>query len=341
MELLITLLKLISTTLAGAFGVLALLVEYRDKNGDVSKWGKVALWGVTISAVVSFSTQIAEHLNAEISAQHASIKVKEQFERSDKILTHLVELERASQPLDKMEFTIVLKIPNDFIHGESFLASLRKLGKELRDNKVGFHSSRSLEYFIDSVDQNGIATSFEISRHSSLFPKKTAAPELYSLVAQTGVELSFIANESAFDDVKRFLQSDNRRPSLGYFGKHGDYAFGIDSEDVKIQYDIEDDEMTLWIEGSPEERFIRKSGEIVSYPDFNESYMLLSVDYVTVPSLGGGDYTDLQSNRKSLAPRTILLSTSGRNYTIRQFGETKNVSGYKTFSAGPIDKFLK
>lgn len=341
MALLITLLKLVSTTLAGAFGVLALLVDYKDKSGKVSKWGKIALRGVIVSAIVSFSTQIAEHMNAEISAQAASIKSKKQLERSNKILTHLVELERASQPLEKPKLTIVLKIPNEFVGGEEFLTSLRTLGKELRDNKVDIHSSRSSEYFIDSADQNGLASSFEIDQRSSYFPDKDIAPELYSLIAQTGVELSFIASEEVLGDVKQSLESADGRPSLGYFGKYGDYAFGIDSEDVKIQYDIDDDEITLWIEGSPEERFIRKSGEIVSYPDFNESYMLLSVDYVMVPRLGGEVFTDLQSNRKSLAPTIIFLSTSGRDYTIRDFGEIVNSSGYKVFLAGPIEGYTR
>ncbi|MFB1487245.1 MULTISPECIES: hypothetical protein [unclassified Thiocapsa] len=333
MALLITLLKLISTTLAGAFGVLALLVEYKDENGKVTKWGKIALWGVIISTMVSFSMQLLEHLNAEISAQAASI-------RSNKILTQLVELERASQPLDKPELTIVLQIPNDFVGGEAFLSSLRTLGKELRDRKIDSSSSLSSEYIVNS-HQNGRVMSFSIDRRSSYFPNRNTDPDLYSFLAQTGVKLAFIADDADLADIQQAFRSSNGRPSVGYFGQYGDYAFGIKSEDVRIQYKIEDDAISLWIRGAPQERYIRKSGEIESYPEFNESFVLLSVSYVNVPKLGDEDYPVLRSNRKSLAPSILFLRTSGRLYLIRDFDEIANAAGYKMFVDGPMDKFRR
>lgn len=335
MTILFTFLKLVSMVLAGLFGVLALLVDFKDKAGNITKWGRVALIGVIASATVSLSSQLVEHWQSELSARHAWLKAAEQLERSKKIVSHLVELERSIQPLEVPKVTVALTLPTNFSGGEQFVSKLRSLGKKIRDKKID-NTSRSTEYFINS-SREGLPTSFRIDQRSSLFPSREGTPELYSLLAQTGVNFSFFSELSSLEEAKKNIEMDENRPSLGYFGLYGDYSFGIDDENIGIDYDIEKDEIDIWIKGGPESGYIRKNGLIKSVPDFEESYVLVSVDYTMVPSLSGGDYSGLQSNRRLLSPSLVVVQTSGREFFLKNLNVSSDKGGYRVFSIGPME----
>lgn len=67
----ISAIKIISMLATGAFGVLGLLTDYKDKSGRITKWGKTALSGVVMSAILSLFLYGLEASRAKAAAKQA------------------------------------------------------------------------------------------------------------------------------------------------------------------------------------------------------------------------------------------------------------------------------
>ena len=81
--------KFFGITLAGAFGVIALLVEYKDQQGKVTKWGRIALSGVIVSMLLSMLAHGLE-LSKQSRASHvAQRKTLEAVERNQNVLNQI------------------------------------------------------------------------------------------------------------------------------------------------------------------------------------------------------------------------------------------------------------
>ena len=72
-------LKFAAILLAGLFGGLGLLVNYKDSTGRISKWGRVALVGIVISTLVAASTNGLEIYRSQQEA-------KQRYEQTTKLL---------------------------------------------------------------------------------------------------------------------------------------------------------------------------------------------------------------------------------------------------------------
>ena len=61
MDVVISVVKVISIAATGAFGALGLLTKYKDDDtGKINRWGKIALSGIILSALLSLSLQFLE-----------------------------------------------------------------------------------------------------------------------------------------------------------------------------------------------------------------------------------------------------------------------------------------
>jgi len=69
-ENIISALKIISMLGAAGFGALALLTEYKDKStNQITKWGRIALVGIVLTAVFSIVLHKLEANEAKKSAE--------------------------------------------------------------------------------------------------------------------------------------------------------------------------------------------------------------------------------------------------------------------------------
>jgi predicted outer membrane lipoprotein len=60
-KFLINIVKVLGTLLACAFGLLGLLTEFRDSGTkNITRWGRIALIGIVLSAAVALVSQILE-----------------------------------------------------------------------------------------------------------------------------------------------------------------------------------------------------------------------------------------------------------------------------------------
>src|SRR3954452_7118835 len=97
-------LKAVSTVATGLFGVLGVLTNYKDKDGKVTKWGKVAITGICFSATISLVLYGLE----SVKATKGAVEAKKQYDETKKKLdtaledsNRLMSLQRTS--LDKSQ----------------------------------------------------------------------------------------------------------------------------------------------------------------------------------------------------------------------------------------------
>ncbi|HNC91253.1 MAG TPA: hypothetical protein PL000_20170 [Anaerolineales bacterium] len=338
MSVLVTILKLLSTTLAGAFGILALAVEYKHE-GNITKWGKIALAGILVSTAIAIVTQSLEFLSAEFDARKSALEARARLEQSERILQNLNTLTRASQPLGNPEFTVVLDFPKELPQGSRFLSDVEHLASSVR-SMPPTEETYSQGFIVNSRGSDGTPRSIKIYPTWPGFPTKASEPELYTFLTQTSVEFSFLKNTEEKDsDIANFRKS-REQPRLGYHGDIGDLAFGIggggEPQTRTLDYDLQKKALSIWIEGSAVDRFVRRSGGIISIPDFDESIPLLAVDHTMVPSLNAGDFPALRKARNEMTPRIVLVSVSGRRYVLRNWQSHENLDGYRMFSGEPL-----
>lgn len=101
--------KAASIGATGAFGVLALLTEYKDKlTGKLTKWGKISLAGILLSTTCGIAAQLKEASDAEASREKL-----EKFNQSQIVEANatLRNVQRILTPLGKMQFQLHLQIP--------------------------------------------------------------------------------------------------------------------------------------------------------------------------------------------------------------------------------------
>jgi hypothetical protein len=108
MDLLYGLLKVSSLIATGLFGALGLLTKYRDAEGKITKWGKVALGGILISSFTSLSLFILETSRAKAKALDDKAKAAATAQKLETILVNAETT--AEQQKKSLAETNVLKL---------------------------------------------------------------------------------------------------------------------------------------------------------------------------------------------------------------------------------------
>ena len=85
----LVILKFVSIGLTGVFGVVALLVDYRDKNGQITVWGRRALIGVLGSTAVAAIAAGLEVAKGQSEAAKTALQTLEQTQKTNRIIQNL------------------------------------------------------------------------------------------------------------------------------------------------------------------------------------------------------------------------------------------------------------
>ena len=84
---------------------------FRDsETKKITKWGKVALWGIFLSTALSFIAQLLESQKSVRDAQETAKRAQEQIERSNEILANI---NRTLNPLTNVRVTYWISAPLD------------------------------------------------------------------------------------------------------------------------------------------------------------------------------------------------------------------------------------
>src|SRR4051812_25439800 len=92
-------LKAVSMVATGVFGVIGILTNYKDKDGKVTKWGRVAITGILLSASISLVLYALESAKATEGAKEAAKQYQEtkgKLEASLYTSRRLLDLQRSS-----------------------------------------------------------------------------------------------------------------------------------------------------------------------------------------------------------------------------------------------------
>jgi hypothetical protein len=108
MDLLYSFFKITSMIATGLFGALGLLTKYRDAEGKITRWGKVALGGILISSGISLGLYVLETARAKAKAIEDQAKAVATGEKLETILVNAQTT--AEQQKRSLEETNTLKL---------------------------------------------------------------------------------------------------------------------------------------------------------------------------------------------------------------------------------------
>jgi len=123
MDSLYSILKIASMIATGLFGALALLTKYKNEDGRITKWGKIALSGIIISVAISLGLYTLETARAKAAAIKAEADAKAQSLKLETILVNAeTTAEQQKKSLDetnlvKQDLTKALE-KSDYIAGD-------------------------------------------------------------------------------------------------------------------------------------------------------------------------------------------------------------------------------
>jgi hypothetical protein len=101
--------KFISILSTAFFGVLALLVDYKDPaTRRISHWGKIALFGVVLSAVLGASSEVVSNFRAQRSAKA----------KADEYNATIRQISRAVMPLDPKHVELAFAVPSGMLQAQ-------------------------------------------------------------------------------------------------------------------------------------------------------------------------------------------------------------------------------
>src|SRR5205823_3583439 len=90
MSIALFVLKLLGLFLTGVFGTLGLVTDFKDsQTRKITRWGKIALFGILLSTMLSAVSQILESAKSAHDAGESAKAARDQIARSNEILTNL------------------------------------------------------------------------------------------------------------------------------------------------------------------------------------------------------------------------------------------------------------
>lgn len=97
-------LKLLGVIAAAVFTVLGTTHEFKDKKKKLTKWGKAAIGGTMLSALLAFGATLIENDIKQAESRAAAAKSQESSQRIEAVLH---ELNRTLQPLSSVSLTFL------------------------------------------------------------------------------------------------------------------------------------------------------------------------------------------------------------------------------------------
>lgn len=110
--------KLVGLALTVVFGIVGVTHQSTDEKNGLTKWGRLVVVGIVVSAFVSAMAEILTLVKEQESAQITAQKTLDEVRRSQRILS---DVERSLHPIKDLEVSFEIEIPD---HPE--LAEYRK-----------------------------------------------------------------------------------------------------------------------------------------------------------------------------------------------------------------------
>lgn len=326
LDTLLLALKLISSLLAGIFGAIGTMHDYKDSSGSITKWGRIALFGIVISSAVTISTQVIEEALNQKSAAEASARIEKQIQNQQELLSSvndqsirsnkvLGSIQRTFNRIESLSGTFWLEIPYAHTAFDNYSKRIRisidnLLNKPDGDNDIYVSRSKN------KPDGSLIPEEVSIPSYSASFPQDKEQP-LRRLMS-AGLAISIYRNPIK---VEEFLA--NRWLGRG----QPDLQLRMSPDDPQINVELEDYHLEVYSRLTTDQQYWDTNGQIASLNDLAGSQIWF---YVDRPASFGEDYDEMNAVLSELSGkasiRTIILRINDIDFWFREKDMHREVS---------------
>jgi hypothetical protein len=274
--IILIILKLVGLVFTGAFAILGLLTEFKDKETKkITKWGRVALIGIFVSTALSFVSQVLESAKSARDSREATKQAQDQIARSNEVLSNL---NRSLNPLTNVRITYWLTAPLQ----ASELTKYRKRLLEGVNEILRAGNERSSLGFISRRGPSG-PEAVSIPRTSSLMPQRSETIPFY-LLKYSGLQFSFFINHH--DESEIVADDEAARPNPDLWFDVSTSTGEAGSTDYSLEYDLKSHQLTIFASDLiSDPQFWRSNNRVQAVPDLSGVQLVLKIDDTMVPRL--------------------------------------------------------
>ena len=125
--------KAISIAFTGAFGVLALFTENKNKEtGRLTTWGRISLAGIILSTSCGVVAQLKETSDENHRREATAIQTLALVTHTGETVT---DIKRLMSPLDELTFSMAFRASCDDIYYSAFCSNVRKMAPRWPKNR--------------------------------------------------------------------------------------------------------------------------------------------------------------------------------------------------------------
>jgi hypothetical protein len=312
LHLLIEVSKFLGLFLAGVFGILGVLTEYRDEEGKITKWGRRAVIGTIVSTMVAF---ISQGLEFQMQAQEQHEANEKSLKQAQANTALLEQLSRAVDPLNSFEVWawvgVDFNTPELAAYGnrvsQAINEALKSAKPEDRYLKNGIVvTSRESDF--------GKILSVAINPTSPSFPNERTEPVAYYLVRYLDISFRF---------KKASLPSPAGEPPIPDL--EIDVGTADEPSSVALTYNVEKKQFEIEATSmQANSEFWRNHGNVLAVPDlYKLGTTVAIVSGVGFPP-GNPLNAKILKSRRNLSIRVVSIRLPrGRKLWLRNWPQPK------------------
>jgi hypothetical protein len=265
-------LKFTGIGLSLAFGILALLTKYRDSDGRITRWGRIALVGVFASGLVSAGAQSVELARSNEARRDAERRTLAELEANNRVLN---EINRGLNPLSDVRAGFWLSVPLDQPELQSFVQRFTQSVEPLvAGSNTDPLSGSELGAYPVERDMNGKLLTVAVASNSPLFPQKDTERFAYTVFRSSEITMYFYREPIEIESFIKFgfLNPNHVSPDITMsFERNYD-----DPSNIILEYGIKDKKFRVFYASHrSNSQYWGSSGRILSLLDLPSSQVFI------------------------------------------------------------------
>jgi hypothetical protein len=267
MDTFLAVLKFIAILSTGIWGIVGLLVNYRDDEGRITGWGRRALIGAVLSTIVAATSQGIETYKEKLNADRDRARTTEESNRTQ---TMLLEIRRGLYPIKDITAYASAEFPVRFPELRGYVNRLNKDRASLVAKEGGWEKNT------------------HVTLPLSLHPNRDREQLAWRLLVDFGLEFEFYRTPINPSD---YLDHDHpREPDLTIKTR----PIGEDRVMLEIEADKDIVRVTNWNLTSTPRDIMSSSGAIISALDLYGSQVFVTFRYDEGGDDAGNTYKIMQ-----------------------------------------------
>ncbi|MBT1698145.1 hypothetical protein KK083_14730 [Fulvivirgaceae bacterium PWU4] len=324
-DFILVVLKYAATLLSGFFGVYGLLLDFKDKDGKITKAGRFALYVIIISGVIALVTQSIElYIDNQKSISDGQ-RILAQLDQNTKVLNGL---DRTLNPIEDLTVSYDVIIPSNHTRLKSYTSSLFKNLHELLDT-MKYNASLQSRLWRHGILASRVAgmehiptiEEVELSRQCWLLPHRNEFT--HTILAYSDVDLVFFRNPLPIDSLRKIRFSAYSSGDLSMSLTSGLIPQGLSGEHT-ITVDFPQNTIALKARNlRSDPQYWLNNGRVLSIPDLLGCQLILHLPGIM--DSGNEEHDQyLRDVRKDFELHDLEISMSkGRRYWIHRDQLTK------------------